>query len=94
MVMLEVELKYLEDHRKELLEQYGGKFLVIKGQEVLGSFDTFQEALKSTASSEGLTNVLIRRPVDGSDEISIPALTLGILSANNARTGVRSGTRS
>lgn len=82
MTMLEVERKFLKTHRDELLKQYGGKFLVIKGEEITGAYDTMNEALEGTASRHGLDNVLIRRPADADEEVSVPALTLGILIAD------------
>jgi hypothetical protein len=89
---LETELKFLESHRSQLLEQYGGRILVIKGEEVTGAFETIEEALKDAAVKHGLSNVLIRRPSDPQVQVSIPALTLGILNANTTRpsTGTRS----
>jgi len=89
--MLETELNYLNTHREELLRLYGGKILVIKGEEVSGAFDTMDEALKDAATKHGLTNVLIRRPADGQVAVSIPALTLGILNADNARSNTGAG---
>jgi hypothetical protein len=88
MSMLEVERKFLGIHRDELLKQYGGKFLVIKGEEVTGAYDTMNEALQGAASKHGLDNVLIRRPADTDEEVSVPALTLGILSADLSHTNL------
>ncbi len=84
--MLETELKYLESHREELLRLYGGRYLVIKGEEVTGAYDTLNDALEGAALKHGLEDVLIRRPSDAQMEISVPALTLGILSADISHT--------
>jgi hypothetical protein len=81
--MLDVELKYLDSHKDELLKQYGGKILVISGEHVTGAFDTMEEALAGAVAQHGLANVLIRRPSEAQIEFSAPALTLGILSANS-----------
>lgn len=80
--MLEVERTYLETNRNELLKKFGGRFLVIKGEEVTGAFDSMNDALEGAALKHGLDNVLIRRPSDAQMQVSIPALTLGILSAD------------
>jgi hypothetical protein len=80
--MLEVELKYLNSHKEELLKQYDGKVLVISGEQVTGAFDTMEQALEGAVMQHGLNNVLIRRPSEGQIEFSAPALALGILSAN------------
>jgi hypothetical protein len=87
---LETERKYLDSHKDELLKQYGGRFLVIFGENVSGAFDTIEEALQAAAERHGLENVLIRRPNEAQIEFSAPALALGILSANSTQSGDRS----
>jgi hypothetical protein len=82
MPVLETELNYLDAHRDELLQQFGGKILVISGEQVTGAFDTMEEALQAAVANHGLANVLIRRPSDAQIEFSAPALTLGILSGD------------
>ena len=90
--MLETERNFLSAHRDELLKQYGGKFLVIKGEEVTGAFDTMEEALENATSEHGLNSVLIRRPADADLVISAPALTLGILHADPTHSTGSPGT--
>jgi hypothetical protein len=82
MSALEIERNYMDSHRDELLKQYGGKVLVISGEQVTGAFDTMEEALEGAAMEHGLKSVLIRRPSEGQIEFSAPALTLGILNAD------------
>ena len=91
MPALETERKYLDSHKDELLKQYGGKILVISGEQVTGAFDTMEEALQAAVEQHGLKSVLIRRPSDSQIEFSAPALTLGILNANSSQS--TSGTR-
>lgn len=88
--MLDVERKFLDSHRDELLKQYGGKILVIRGEQVTGAFDTMEEALQAAGERHGLDNVLIRRPSEAQIEFSAPALSLGILSANPPQSNSRS----
>lgn len=80
--MLETEIAYLNAHKTEFVEQYGDKFLVIKGESVSGAFDSMEEALRGAATLHGLDNVLIRQATEPDQVFSAPALTLGILSAN------------
>ncbi len=82
MPALETELKYLDSHKDKLLKEYGGKILVISGEQVTGAFDTIEEALQGAVEKHGLNDVLIRRPSEAQIEFSAPALTLGILSAD------------
>ncbi len=88
---LETERKYLDSHKDELLRQFGGKFLVISGEQVSGAFDTLEEALQGATEKHGLSDVLIRRPAEAEIEFSAPALTLGILNANPSQSSGRSG---
>jgi hypothetical protein len=91
MPALEIERKYLDSHKDELLKLYGGKVLVISGEEVTGAFDTMEEALQGAVTIHGLASVLIRRPSEAQIEFSAPALTLGILNANPSHSTGGSG---
>lgn len=84
---LEKERNFLASHKDELLKDYGGKILVICGEQVTGAFDTMEEALHGAVEKHGLSNVLIRRPTEAQIEFSAPALTLGILSADPSQPG-------
>jgi hypothetical protein len=86
MSALEKERKYLDSHKDELLRQYGGKILVISGEQVTGAFDTMEEALQGAVTKHGLNSVLIRRPSEAQIEFSAPALTLGILNADSTHS--------
>jgi hypothetical protein len=80
--MLDSERQYFMDNRDELLQRYPGKFVVVKDQRLLGAFDTIQDALSAGAREYGMSSFLVRRTDEQPDEVSIPALTLGILRAN------------
>ena len=84
--MLETERKYLDSHKEALLMEYGGKILVISGEQVTRAFDTMEEALQGAVEKHGLNNVLIRRPTEAQIEFSAPALVLGILSAHSPQS--------
>jgi hypothetical protein len=86
MAALEKERKYLDSHKDALLKQYGGKILVISGEQVTGAFDTMEDALQGAVTQHGLNSVLIRRPSEAQIEFSAPALTLGILNADPTHT--------
>lgn len=82
MSVLDTEINFLSRHRDELLKQYGGKFLVIRGQEVAGAYDTINEALEAGATAFGCENFLIRQPLESGVTINSPAYAFGILQAN------------
>ena len=92
--MLDTERDYFDKHRDDLLRQYPGKFVVIKDQQLLGSYDTIQDALGAGAREFGMVSFLVRRTDQVAEEITIPALTLGILRADPSfsNSGTGSGT--
>ena len=51
---------FFEKNMERLYEKYGHKFLAIKGQNVIGVYDTFQEALDVTLKTEKLGTFLIQ----------------------------------
>jgi hypothetical protein len=86
MAQLEIERKYLDSHKDELLKTYGPKFLVISGEQVTGAFDTIEDALQGATMAHGMNSVLIRQPSEAQIELSAPALTLGILNADSTHS--------
>ena len=82
--MLENELQYFEKNRKQWVSLYQGKFVLIKGEELLGIFDKPEDALAEGARRFGLASFLVLRVEETTEPIYIPALTLGILRADPA----------
>jgi hypothetical protein len=58
--MLEKEFKYYLDHQAELVEKYNGKFLVIKGEEIIGAFEAEDSAYFETEKSHEAGTFLIQ----------------------------------
>lgn len=88
---LEIERGYLDSHKDELIARFGGKILVICGEQVTGGYDTMEEALQAAMLRHGLKNVLIRRPSEVQIEVSAPALALGIINANTTQSNGGAG---
>lgn len=80
--MLEQEIKFYQDNLEAWLTNFAGKFVVVKGNELIGVFDTIDAALSEGARRFGLNSFLVRRVERTPQEIRIPALTLGLISAN------------
>jgi hypothetical protein len=91
--MLDTERDFFEKHRDDLLRQFPGKFVVIKEQQLLGSYETIQDALGAGAREFGTESFLVRRTDASPEDVSIPALTLGLLSADTSQStrGSRQG---
>jgi len=58
--MLEKEFKYFVDHQSDLVEKYNNKFIVIKDQAVIGSYDSHADAYNETLKTEKLGTFLIQ----------------------------------
>lgn len=65
--MLEIEFKYYLDHQAELVKKYNGKFIVLKGEKVIGSYDSHIDAYNKTVLTEKLGTFLIQHCLPGKD---------------------------
>lgn len=81
--MLDKERKYFEAHRDEWLRTHPGKFVLVKDEELVGVFNTQQEALIEGARRFGTESFLVRQVEESEQLIYIPALTLGLLRADS-----------
>ncbi len=80
--MLEEETKHFESIKEGLLEHHKGKFALIIGSELLGVFDTAEKAYETGIGAHGNVPMLIKPILEHEPVESMPALTLGLLSAN------------
>lgn len=84
--MLEEEVRYFDESVEEWLKRFPGKIALVKGNELIGVYDIETEALSEGARRFHLQPFLVRRIAREQATVSIPALTLGILSANTSHT--------
>ncbi len=89
--MLEAERTYFEKMLAEWLNVYTGKVALVKGELLVGVFDDESDALAEGARRFGSESFLIRRIQERQDEVSIPALMLGILRASNPTSSTSTG---
>ena len=80
--VLDRERKFFVAHADEWAKRYPGRFLVVKNEELLGDFATIDEALAAGARKYGLQPFLVRQSDMKEETVSVPALTLGLLSAH------------
>jgi hypothetical protein len=59
-MVLETERKTFESNLKTLLQDEG-KFVVIHGEKIIGTFDTFDDALKVGYMTAGLQPFLVKQ---------------------------------
>jgi hypothetical protein len=64
---LEDELNYYIQHQDELVRKYEGKYLIIKGQEVVGAYDSEIEAYVDGKEKYELGTFLIQPCMPGSE---------------------------
>lgn len=66
--MLEKEFQYYLDNQEKLIQEYNGKFLVIKGNKVIGVFDSEEQAYFETEKihKEGTFLIQFCEPGEGS----------------------------
>lgn len=65
--MLEKEFQYYKEHQKEIVDKFEGKFVVIKGEQVIGVYDTEIEAYEETKKIEELGTFLIQQALPGTE---------------------------
>ena len=77
--MLEKEITYYLSRKDEFVNDHFGKFVLIKGDKLIGVFNSHTEALSEAARKFGLDSYLIKQILVNDEDIEVPALTLGLL---------------
>lgn len=77
--MLDKEREYYAARVAEWERSHPGKFVVVKDEEVLGFFDSQDEALSAGGARYGPSSFLVRRVGEQQQTVDTPALTLGLL---------------
>ena len=67
--MLEKEYQYFLKHKDALIKAHEGKFIVIIGNEVVGSYSSREEALKEASSKHEIGTFLIQKVSRGEDDV-------------------------
>jgi hypothetical protein len=83
MPALDEELRTYAQQEEELKRTASGKFVVIKGTEIVGTFDSAEAALTEGTRRFGLEPYLVRRVGEPIEQLNIPALTLGLIGAHH-----------
>jgi hypothetical protein len=64
---LQNEFQWYLEHQNELVEKYEGKFIVIKNQQVIGVYDTDEDAYVKSSETNELGTFLIQECLPGED---------------------------
>ena len=81
---LEKELQFFAENKTQWAKTHLGKFVLVRGSELIGVYDNAETAIAEGAKRFGAESFLVR-PVDLEEkDIYIPALALGLLHAHPA----------
>jgi hypothetical protein len=89
MPILELERNYFQEILPSLLSSSSNQFAVVSGKELIGVYPTIEQAYSEAVKKVGLKDVLVRRVGEPETSVEIPALALGLLSANNPHPIIR-----
>lgn len=64
---LEKEFEYYLEHQDELVKEYKGKYIVIIGAKVIGSYDDELKAIEETSKKHKLGTFLVQKCTAGSE---------------------------
>ena len=75
---LEAELLYFNAHRTEFLETAAGKFALIKGESLIGMFDTEASAIRRGYETLGNVPFLVKQVTEVDIPLSFTSYNLGV----------------
>lgn len=80
---LERESTYYATIKEELLRHHEGKFALVVGEQLVGTFDTREAAYRDGIAKFGNVPMLIKRIERNEPTESIPAMTLGLIRVHS-----------
>ncbi len=82
MTELDTELEFFNKNKDEYLKYYRDKYALIKGEELINTFTTEEEAYNEGIDRFGNVPFLIKQITDVEFVHMFPALTLGLIHAH------------
>ena len=76
--VLQQELDFFERQRLDLLAQAPGKYVLVKGSELIGIFDTELEAIRAGYQKIGNEPFLVKHIVEADIPLKFTSFNLGI----------------
>lgn len=68
--MLKDEFEYFLKNKKELVDKYDGRFIVIKDQKVIGNYESELEAVEETSKDQEVGTFLVQKCKQGDDSVT------------------------
>ena len=59
--LLKQNFEYYQKNHKEIAKKYLNKFIVIKNQEIIGAYDTFEEAVSESSKEHELGTFIVQK---------------------------------
>lgn len=78
---LEKELQYYDKIKADLLIKHKGKYALIKGEKLIGIFDSELKAYEAGVEKFGSQSFLIKHIISQEELVEFPALALGVIYA-------------
>jgi hypothetical protein len=75
---LEIEWRYFSDHRAAFFEQAPGKFALIKGDSLLGLFDSEASAIRHGYETLGNVPFLVKQITEVDIPLTFTSFDLGV----------------
>jgi hypothetical protein len=75
---LETELRYFNEHRSDLLKNAAGKFALVKGEVLIGTFDSENEAIRHGYEALGNVAFLVKQVTEADIPLSFTSFNLGV----------------
>lgn len=75
---LDTELRYFNEHRSDLLKNAAGKFALVKGDVLLGTFDSETEAIRHGYQTLGNVAFLVKQITETDIPLSFTSFNLGV----------------
>ena len=77
-VTLQPELELFERHRLELLARASGKFALVKGSDIVGTFETEGDAIREGYQRFGNHPFLVKHVVEADVPLNFASFNLGV----------------
>ena len=79
---LDTELRFFERNRAEWLKSAPGKWALVKGESLVGTFDSAENAYVEGVRRFGNVSFLVKQILESDPVQASPAFVLGILHGN------------
>lgn len=80
-VALQKELTFFNKNKGEYLKHYKNKFLLIKGENLVGSFDAEEQAYETGIQKYGNEPFLIKQVLEQEPTLTVSSLSVGLTNA-------------